>query len=369
MPPKPRNPENVGLVSNLYCRNGYYSYRDPRNGTEYGIGRDRAEAIDQAIEANRELQGRGSLLERAKAEPKGRTMADFEARYTEAMEGRKLAEATVKGRKSILRTIFKGLGDMHIGPRQEDAVEITCRVTDWLRENYIARGKFRQAGTMRAITADIFGEMAAAGWLAVNPITVVRIPTPEIMRQRLTLDHFWRIWDAAGKMDPWVRNSMALAIVDLQRREDVAATRFRHEVEGKLEVIQHKSRGKVRLRIPLTLRLEAVGWSLGDVVTRCRDNVVSAHLIHHTVNHGKARAGKGVHYTTLTSEFARARNLAGIEIEPGKTPPTFHELRSLGGRLYQQQGYNPKTLLGHKLDSTTAVYLDNRGVEWIEVAA
>lgn len=369
MPPKPRNPENAGLVSNLYCRNGYYSYRDPRTGAEYGLGRDRAEAIDQAIEANRELLGRGSLIDRVSAGPAGRTLADFEPRYMEALRARKLAEGTRKARKSILATIFKGLGDMPIAARQEDAVAITCRVSDWLREHYIARGKIRQAGTMRAIVADICGEMAAAGWLAVNPITVVRIPTAEIKRQRLNLDDFWRIYNAAASLHPWVQNSMALGIVSLQRREDVAAMLFRHEIDGRLEVVQHKSQGKVRLRIPTRLRLEAVGWSLGEVIARCRDNVVSRHLLHHTTSHARARAGHGIYYDSLTSEFAKARDLAGIAIQPGKTPPTFHELRSLGGRLYQQQGYNPHTLLGHRLESTTARYLDARGVEWIEVAA
>jgi hypothetical protein len=34
--------------------------------------------------------------------------------------------------------------------------------------------------------------------------------------------------------------------------------------------------------IPLDLRLQAVNWSVGEVVQRCRDVVLSRHLVHHT---------------------------------------------------------------------------------------
>ncbi|MCZ5770935.1 phage integrase Arm DNA-binding domain-containing protein [Escherichia coli] len=35
--------------------NGYYCYRDPRTGKEFGLGRDRRIAITEAIQANIEL--------------------------------------------------------------------------------------------------------------------------------------------------------------------------------------------------------------------------------------------------------------------------------------------------------------------------
>ncbi|MBW6086638.1 phage integrase Arm DNA-binding domain-containing protein [Escherichia coli] len=55
---------------NLYIRNnGYYCYRDPRTGKEFGLGRDRRIAITEAIQANIELlsdSGRKSLIDRIK---------------------------------------------------------------------------------------------------------------------------------------------------------------------------------------------------------------------------------------------------------------------------------------------------------------
>jgi hypothetical protein len=43
------------LPRNLYCRNGYYSYRHPVDRREYGLGRDRARAVLQANASNRTL--------------------------------------------------------------------------------------------------------------------------------------------------------------------------------------------------------------------------------------------------------------------------------------------------------------------------
>lgn len=40
---------------------------------------------------------------------------------------------------------------------------------------------------------------------------------------------------------------------------------------------------------------------------------------------------------TLSKRFAIARDAAGVTSAPGKTPPTFHEIRSLVARLYTEQ--------------------------------
>ena len=65
-----RSHERRDLPPNLYIRNnGYYCYRDPRTGKEFGLGRDRRIAITEAIQANIELlsdSGRKSLIDRIK---------------------------------------------------------------------------------------------------------------------------------------------------------------------------------------------------------------------------------------------------------------------------------------------------------------
>lgn len=64
--------------------------------------------------------------------------------------------------------------------------------------------------------------------------------------------------------------------------------------------------------------------------------------------------------------FSKARDLAGIDWGDG-TPATFHEQRSLAERLYKTQGINTKELLGHKSQTQTDRYHDDRGKDWIKI--
>ncbi len=351
------------LPPNLYPNGEYWSWRNPTTGKKYGLGKDRDEAIKQAKQANAFIQA-PQLTQRIVAPH--RTLGGYIPIYIDALDTKDLAENTRYGRKRAMEAVKAKLGGLLIGPRQEDAVEITRQCSDFLKE-YSRDGKHRMAKSMRSVLIDLFADMAAAGWLAVNPARVIKLQPAKVMRSRLTLDAFKAIYEVAGDFDPWVRRSLELGLVAIQRREDTARMGFRDVQEGRLCVVQQKT--KTRLRIPLTLRLDAMGWTLGDVIARCRDSVVSRRLLHHTVNKGQAKAGKGVHPQTLGTAFAECRDLAKIELEDGKRPPSFHELRSLGIRLYQAQGYDPQLLAGHKDAETTAVYSDERSSKWIDVAA
>ena len=50
-------------------------------------------------------------------------------------------------------------------------------------------------------------------------------------------------------------------------------------------------------------------------------------------------------------------------------PPTLHEIRSLGAKLYEDQGISPQSLLGHADEKMTRVYLDRYEVKWIKADA
>jgi len=92
----------------------------------------------------------------------------------------------------------------------------------------------------------------------------------------------------------------------------------------------------------------------------------SRNVLHHSRNCGRAKSGDKIRDMTLAQAFAEARDAAGVTVE-GKTPPTFHELRSLSLRLYHDQGINAQALAGHKSADMTAVYRDVRGDEWVRV--
>ena len=112
---------------------------------------------------------------------------------------------------------------------------------------------------------------------------------------------------------------------------------------------------------------KAIGWSLEDVVKRCRDYAVSPYLVHYFRSTSQAQRGAQVTSSTLTTNFSCARDKAEIDWGDG-TPATFHEQRSLSERLYKAQGIETKSLLGHKSQKQTDRYHDDRGKDWITVA-
>src|SRR5690606_16258779 len=163
---------------------------------------------------------------------------------------------------------------------------------------------------------------------------------------------------------------MDLSLLTLLRREDVATLRFADVHDDALWVVPQKTEGSsaVRLRIKM-------GPELAALVARCRDAVVSPYLVHRLPEKAKPR-GKGaagrVHHTQvmpeqITRAFAEARDAAGVG---GESPPTFHEIRSLGGALLREQGWSlqqVQALMGHASEAMTSVYLEGHEVPWSEV--
>lgn len=150
-----------------------------------------------------------------------------------------------------------------------------------------------------------------------------------------------------------------------QRLGDISRMKFSDIWDDHLHVIQEKTGSKIA--IPLSLRLNAINWSLRNVVARCRDYAVSPYLVHFFRTTSQAERGAQVKANTLTMNFSKARDLAGIDWGEG-SPATFHEQRSLSERLYKEQGLNTQKLLGHKTQQQTDRYHDDRGKGWSKVA-
>jgi integrase len=150
-----------------------------------------------------------------------------------------------------------------------------------------------------------------------------------------------------------------------QRKEKGADVPYPFIEDGLLWIVQGKTGALVK--IPLTLRLDALNISVGEVIAQCRSHVATRYLLHHTKPFGNAPAGSQAHINTMSRQFAAARDASGLTWQ-NKTPPTFHELRSLSERLYKAQGINTQTLLGHKSAKMTAIYDNPRGAEWALVS-
>lgn len=363
MAARPRDTRRRGWPANLYQSGKYFRFKNPDTAEWFGLGTDKRAAFQQAIEANNyllALSDKPRLVDHLKGQA-DQTLDAWLDVFERKLAQRKLADTTRRQRAHQIKLIRKH----DIAKSLVNRID-TLAISGFLNQ-WIDQGKHRMAQSMRSFLIDVFDRAEAEGGIprGSNPVNVTDNAPIEVKRSRLTLDTFLVIYDAAKPLAPFVRRSMDLAIISAQRREDICDMQFPHIREKKLFVEQGKE--GTRLCIPLAIGLDCLDLSLDKVVSRCRDDVVSRYLVHHTKNRTKAKAGDQVWRDTISKGFARARVRSGLTWE-GKEPPTFHEIRSLSERLYKAQGnVNTQELLGHKDPRTTATYHDSRGAEWIQI--
>lgn len=355
MAARPRIRKRANWPAHLHeHRPGYYTWRDPRDGKVHTIGRvPLAQAIFEAHEANAAIAGapRKSLAERL--QHGGETVADLIPKLS--TDG--IAHSTVLTRRSLEKRITAAFGAVK-------CTEVTTRHVADLIEAIEKEGKSRTAQAMRSHLTKLFTKGMALGWMDKNPAAVTEAVKVKTARERLTLDQFQAIRAKAGEVADWLENAMLLALVTGQDRSTIVAWE-RAAIKGDV-TLAHRSKTAVDIAIPLDIRLDAIGLSLRDVLARCKGTgVVSRYLIHHVKQWRGTKRGDPVHHDTLSNKFAEARELAGIK---GENPPTFHEIRSLAKRLYEEQGgVDTKALLGHKTQRMADLYADARGVEPVRV--
>lgn len=156
---------------------------------------------------------------------------------------------------------------------------------------------------------------------------------------------------------------MLLAVVTGQRLSDICKMKFTDIEDNHLLVEQTKTGAKIA--IPLALRCHQLDISLGEVISLCRDQVLSQYLFHH--HHAKGKAKRGGKVQPLTVAFSKARDEVEYDWAQNGTPPSFHEQRSLSERLYRTQGMDTQVLLGHSSKTMTDRYNDSRGKEWKKI--
>lgn len=359
MAPRPRNRKNVSLPPNVYPNRGSYVWKHPVTGKRYGLGSNKAVALAQAHEANLavlNLLEKPRLVHRIAGQPE--TLSEWLDQYKEIVDKRytdnKIAKSTRDDRKQKCNTINGKIG-------QTLLKEISTRtIADFLK-TYDNEGKARMGQAMRSLLIDIFREAIAAGWCDRNPVEVTRSERVKTKRERLSLDQFLAIYAKAQEESPeWMLHALELAILTGQRRGDLAKMKYTDIKSDCINVIQQKNKriDETGHKVAIPTELSVAGFSLQTTVAKTK-NVVSRYLIHHTKQAGRAKIGSKVRDVSLTQEFARLRELAGI---CGESPPSLHEVRSLSARLYTEK-YGKEfanALLGHKSAKMTELYLDER---------
>lgn len=347
----------------------YWRYKHPITGKFHGLGTDEGEAKAIATEANTRL-AESAMKNMVKVRDRiatnlnqSITVSGWSERYLAIQERRlkqgDIKKSTLKIRRSVLNVLTA-----EIGLKSLDAV--TIRDMHALIENYIFQGKATMANTIRSISGDFFKEAQLAGELTggFNPALATRAPKIKVMRARLDLNQ-WREIYAAANSTHYIQRAMLLAVVSGQRSGDISKMKFADIWDDHLHIEQQKT--GVRLAIPLSLRCNELDICLRDVISQCRDKILSPFIIHHHHDSGHAKRGGQVLTDSLGMHFRLARDASGINWDD-KTPPTFHEQRSLSERIYRAQGIDTKTLLGHSSQKMTDKYNDERDSGWKKLA-
>ncbi|CVG58612.1 Bacteriophage lambda integrase%2C N-terminal domain [Serratia marcescens] len=347
----------------------YWRYRHPVTGKYHALGDNEQEAREIAIEANSRLAEQRSrqilALSDRVAQIKGKdiTVSTWLDRYWKIQEER-LSTGDIK--PNTFKQKRKPVDLLRQKFAMKSLPEVDARDIASLLDDYTGAGQPRMGQVVRSVLIDVFKEAQHVGEVppGYNPALATKQPRRKITRQRLSLEEWQKIFDIADKQHRYMGNAMLLAVVTGQRLGDISAMKFSDIWDDHLHVVQEKTGAK--LALPLSLRCDALNTSLREVISRCRDYAVSQFLVHYFRATSMAQRGAKVPGNTLTTNFSKARDKTDIDWGGG-TPATFHEQRSLAERLYKSQGVNTQILLGHKTQSQTDRYHDDRGKEWIKV--
>lgn len=345
----------------------YWRYRHPVTGKYHALGDNEQEAREIAIEANSRLAEQRSrqilALSDRVAQIKGKdiTVSTWLDRYWKIQEER-LSTGDIK--PNTFKQKRKPVNLLRQKFAMKSLPDVDTRDIASLLDEYTDAGQPRMGQVVRSVLIDVFKEAQHVGEVppGYNPALATKQPRRKVTRQRLNLDEWQKIFDIADEQHRYMGNAMLLAVVTGQRLGDISTMKFSDIWDDHLHVIQEKTGSK--LAIPLSLHCDAINISLRDVVARCRDYAVSQYLVHYFRATSMAQRGAQVTGNTLTTNFSKARDKANINWGSG-APATFHEQRSLAERLYKSQGVNTQILLGHKTQSQTDRYHDDRGKNWI----
>jgi hypothetical protein len=174
-------------------------------------------------------------------------------------------------------------------------------------------------------------------------------------RQRQRIDNYGDFKTIRANGEQWERDVLDFALITLQPREVICS----------LDVHKHikKENGRTFLRFQrgktgVYIEIE-VGETLAPLIARRRKEAVrlgTHRLFCRAVSRKTASVNIQPEYLT--------RRITSLIIESGlyeKDHPTLHEVRSLGGRMMEDQGYEKKLiqdLYGHKKSATTEIYLN-----------
>ncbi len=372
VPPKPRK---YNLPDNLYylSTRGIYRYKHPKTGDFIVIGRDKEAAIEAAEEVNKlyETPSSSSLAEKIVVSTDDNKDAPI-VTVSQVIEGykekvapfRPWGEDTRKNYLFLLGKYDSKFGDM-------DIVDADRKfLGKWLTDNMLSNESYMKH---RGLLVDLYSYAVSEKYLNINEAACTlkrslskKLDSNKKTRQRLSVECFWAIHAEAGEEGlSWLKNAMELSLVTLQARKEICTMLYTDCREGQLFVIRDKTSAEsdmAFIKIAITGQIE-------EIIGRTRRDDIASPLIIHYSPSSRRRAHidakpnwSAVMPDYLTRKFATMRDkVPQIAAMPVEQRPGFHEIKSLGGRLYRELGYSEgyiQSLMTHTSKKTTRIYLE-----------
>lgn len=334
----------VRRIPNLYVNKSkgktYYRYKHPLKGTWHGMGTDKRKASQAARELNARFISDDPLVSRVVEEAttvkqhiswfmrvhlptltdRPKTIEMYQTQFTKLIR--------LCGTKPINSVSVKALSAF-----MEECSPNTAR-------------QFKQCSSKLWQTA------IAKGIADDNPAAKTMVPKAVRERSRLSYEVFQWVKQAA---EPWLANAMMLALITLQRRSDLCQLKHADLREGHLYITQQKTAkyASSRICIEVTDQLQQVVNTSREIVN------VSPYLVCRipTRKNSSKDHWSRVSPDLLTREFKKVLMRCPLLTEEERdNPPTVHEIRALGIKMYRDQGKDPQELAGHSNESMTDAY-------------
>ncbi len=351
-------------VKNLYVdTRGYASYRNPITGEVTYLGKYTLAHDVIAREANEHFEPSNGL--RAQIFGTGeKTISQVIDEYLEEVAPSKPWDTeTQKNHVWALKRYQRDFGSR--------LITVTERrfIGDYLHNNF-ERPETYNKHRQRLVDLYVYG--ISRGYVTYNEAEATlkrslskKLPINRKVRKRMDIEVFQEIRKVAPH---WLQVAMDLSLVTLQARSEIVNAKYTDMRNGHLYVIRDKTSADsdmAFIKIKVTPQVEEIiGQSRGDALA-------SPYIIHYSPkSRRRSHLDAKPHWTYvtpgyLTKAFSVARDKAGVfDNMTNRERPGFHEIRSLGGRIYVALGYSKdyiRALMTHTDEKTTTIYLTNPG--------
>lgn len=283
---------------------------------------------------------------------KHNTVNEWVALYLTELDESDYADSTKKMRRHHSQKIIQAFGDRRIDEIKAYEIE------DFLNM-FIAMGTPTIAREAHSIFNELYRKALMYESVKNNIMGLIKSYNSPPIRNRLTLKEWLKIYDDAKKnAPPYLKYAMLLALVAGMRIGDIVKARKGDVWDNHLHIVLDKDKNIAkrenrdcrRIALPIDLHCNAIGVSIRDIIEM---SPYPRYIIYH----------KRLSTVTPSNRFREARDRV-YPRERWRSPPSFHEQRSLAERLYAEQGVKTKDLLGHLSNYTTDKYGDARGREY-----